>query len=396
MPRSSYVDFGRFQNEYGSYEKQSFSITIDRVIDIVSGNFFYFSSATPVGLNDEQFYQASHLLNSTNIGADGFSGTLRNYDITILYGSDSVSYVGKEALAKCSQTTYRCCLLTEVSYSINVQGVITESPTFITGIVTHNDTVLDPNSTLLSAYSLSYPYTDEPDFLKRLHIDTTLSVFPTEVERAFDLDISLNSIPVLGLQNIEIGMSIDYADLFDSGEFGETRGDPLLPNYEDGKRARQNFMKQVTLPVEVTTSFTGVVRDQYYGNTAWQWELTDQNFAKEDGSEGGGISKYEVDKEINIMAKYISTQYAPAEIGPPPVPVVPVVVRYFQWVLGKKNYLTDLSYSGGDTGGGNVEATLSYQNEHSDFVTYQHAGIENGSDEIENPPYSTPTPSDIY
>ena len=284
LPRSSYVDFGRFQNEYGSYEKQSFSITIDRVIDIVSGNFFYFSSAVPSN------YQGSHLLHPDNIGADGFSGSLRNYDITILYSSDSVSYMGKGG-GSCSQTTYRCCLLTAVSYSINVRGAITESLTFITGIATHND-----GSTSLSAYSLDYPHTDDHDLIKRIHIDTSTSVFPTEVERAFDLEKSLNSIPILGLQSIEISMSIDYADLFDVGEFGGARGD----------RAQQNQMKQVTLPVAVTTSFTGVVRDQYYGNTAWQWELTDQNFAKEDGSESGGISKYEVDREINIVAKHTS------------------------------------------------------------------------------------------
>ena len=53
--------------------------------------------------------------------------------------------------------------------------------------------------------------------------------------------------------------------------------------------------------------------------------------------------------------------------------------------MGKKNYLTDLSYSGGDSAGGNVEATLSYQNEHSDFITYKSATR-----------FPNPTPADIY
>ena len=39
--------------------------------------------------------------------------------------------------------------------------------------------------------------------------------------------------------------------------------------------------------------------------------------------------------------------------------------------LGKKNYLTGISFSGGDTGGGNVEATFSYANTNNDFVPYR-------------------------
>jgi hypothetical protein len=113
-------------------------------------------------------------------------------------------------------------------------------------------------------------------------------------------------------------------------------------------------MKQVTVPVAVTASFTGVVKDQYQASELWDWELTDQNFGKKDGAEDGTIDKYQIDEEINIVAS----------AGPLP--------SYFQWILGKRNYLTALTYSGGDAAGGNVEATLSYQNEHSDFITYSN------------------------
>ena len=36
--------------------------------------------------------------------------------------------------------------------------------------------------------------------------------------------------------------------------------------------------------------------------------------------------------------------------------------------LGNNNYVSSISTSGGDTGGGNVETTITYQNDHSDMV----------------------------
>ena len=42
--------------------------------------------------------------------------------------------------------------------------------------------------------------------------------------------------------------------------------------------------------------------------------------------------------------------------------------NYFVWDLGKRNYLTNLSYDGGGADGGNLEATMSYQNDSSDVV----------------------------
>ena len=366
--RTTYADFGRFQKEYGSYGKQIFTISIDRVLDgsvsdIGRGAPFYYPSAEPT------LYKNSHILYSSNLGADGFSGSLRNYDITLLYGGDDFRYMGsgddqfpivppfdppapenvyertppvsdnKDLVA---QTTYRCCLLTEINYSIPIDGPVTESLTFITGIVTHND------ETTLSSYSAldDYPngqHVDGAQTISRRHIDLASCVFPLEVQRMFDMGQTKDGKPVLGLQSIEIGASIDYADLFDYGEFGGARGD----------RAQQNQMKQVTLPVGITASFAGVVRDQYHGNTAWQWELEDQSL---DNTAGGDLDIYKWQREIAIYSKTKGEDST---------------FRYMNWLLGKKNYLTDMSFSGGDTGGGNVEATLSYQNEHSDFITYQ-------------------------
>jgi len=395
--RTSYPDFGRFQREYGSYGKQIFTITIERILDgsvsdIGRGKPFYYPAVEPTD------YQESHLLYGDNLGADGFSGNLRNYDITLLYGGDSFRYMGSgdddpaivppyatppdnwESATgpapyrnpqagdknQVSQTTYRCCLLTEISYSMPVDGPVTESLTFITGTATHNDT------TNLSSYSAldDYPegqHVNGAQTISRRNIDTNNCVFPLEVERMFNMgqlksgigpDGVLQDIPVLGLQSIEIGASIDYADLFDYGEFGGTRGD----------RAKQNQMKQVTLPVAITASFTGIVRDQYYGSTAWQWELEDQTLYN---TTSDPLKIYKWEREIAIYSETKGEDDT---------------FRYINWLLGKKNYLTDMSFGGGDTGGGNVEATLSYQNEHSDFITYQSDSLL----------YGNPDASDIY
>jgi len=336
--------------------------------------------------------------------------------------------------------------LTQASYTLSVDGAMTESLTFISSIATHNE------ETDITQYNFGGLGTHTTDnVIKRRDIDTTNSVFPTEVERAFNIDTTLDSIPIYSLQTIEMGMSIDYTDLFDEGEFGGARTSISSVTYTpaflsdgvndlhaggtfggqtsdivyeveidgtnpdtfkwkegattkattveitgatqnlsngvtihfgaysdelgrwvpgttehfsgdkwtftaaqgaDVARVLQNQMKQVTVPVAVTASFTGIVKDQYQASELWDWELTDQNFGQQDGAEVGEIEKYQIDEEINIVAKS----------GP----------SYFQWILGKRNYLTALTYSGGDAGGGNVEATLSYQNEHSDFITYSN------------------------
>tara|TARA_R110000851_G_scaffold276482_2_gene429328 strand:- start:136 stop:411 length:276 start_codon:yes stop_codon:yes gene_type:complete len=48
---------------------------------------------------------------------------------------------------------------------------------------------------------------------------------------------------------------------------------------------------------------------------------------------------------------------------------------YFIWDIGQHNYLTDISYTGGDTGGGNTEVTMTYQNDYSDLVLVKDTNI---------------------
>ena len=372
LNRSSYYDMGRFQRNVGSYGKQEFEITISRVLDANDpsgrGKMFY----NPTAISD---YKSSHMMELGNIGADGFSDNLRNYDITIVYAEDDKRYVGHGS--DFNAITYRCCLLKEISYSIPISGPVTEDITLSTGVVTKGG----------SGFTFDYPHTrnspgaqglpdsrSEAMVLKRQDIDINNSVLPVEVERAFDMGGMKDGIPYWGLQSIEIGASIEYVDLFDNGEFGGA-------NFGI---AGQNLMKQVSFPVAVTASFTGITRDQYMGSdlgltgTGSQWKLTDQNFGKEDGSESGQWSKYETEREINIKASPGHANSGWPGTAP----------SFYQWILGTRNYLTDISVSGGDAPTGNVETTLSYQNEFSDFATWQQSAPKNYE--------ATPSTGDIY
>ena len=361
FPKTSYLDIGRAQRVHSSYDKQEFTINIERNIPYETGRAddentgtFYTSAGTS--------YEATHILNDDNIGSAGFENSLRNYDIVLVYAPDRIDTLGGGTSGsdvdknKFMATIYRCCLLTSMSYNIAVNGPVTETLTFTTRVANQID-----------ASSLNWSTLSLPDngaavtgkVLKRDHIDTTNSVLPTEVTRMFNLGTSDKGLPVLGLQNIEIAASINYSDMLDVGQWRGSNlsggsmskaltSDPAKTITEsagsDAKRAEENLYRQVILPVEVTASFTGVARTQYRAGGYQDFELDNDTFS---------------DTEIAIAT------LALADGG----------TKRVQWNLGKKNYLTDISYTGGDTGGGNVEATLSFQNDRSDFVVLENASV---------------------
>ena len=382
-PRSSLLDVGRSQRKYGVFGKQQFNITIDRLLtnsapsaDLGLSSFFY-------NVDGQSTYENTHILNPANIGCDGFSNTLRNYDIVLIYGPDKYKRLGVDASGsdpdadKYMATTYRCCLLTEIRYNIPVSGPVIESLTFTTHIANQANTVGDDWDDLNKAAD-NEPQTG--DTIRRENIDTTNSVLPVEVSRMFDLGTTETGIPVLGLQNIEIGATINYSDIMDVGQW---RGSNLSGNANSdtgesagsvAKRAEQNLFRQVILPVEIDCSFTGVARSQYRaqptgspsydsgtnGTSLQAFENTDTTFSAADGNDtrtlgSSANSSLEVNRQILIAAQKGS--------------------NYFQWNLGKRNHLTDINYGGGDTGGSNVEVTMSYTNNVSDFVLLKNSSI---------------------
>ena len=378
--RTSMLDVGRWQRKYGTYGKQEFSITIERLVNTASvdgssdnqgiTSFFY-------NVDGKTTYSATHILNSSNLGASGFKNELRNYDIILVYAPDSFKRLGAGTgtdADKFMATQYRCCLLTEISYSIPVNGPVIETLTFTSHIANQ----IDVSSKDWD--DMKEPEADQTgETIRRQDIDTTNSVFPLEVQRMFELGTSEAGIPILGLQSIDISATIEYSDIMDVGQWrgSNLTGDAVTATLPDpphpfagrsepagstNLRAEQNLYRQVILPIDIGCSFTGIGRSQYRAQPNYQaFENTDTTFSATDGDDDHTLknnyngSRYEANRSILVAAQKES--------------------NYFQWNLGKRNYLENISYTGGDTGGSNVEVTMSYKNETSDFVLMKAASI---------------------
>ena len=348
--RSTYMDVGRFQREYGNYNKPVFEINIERVVGTNEPLFY-----TPASVGS---YEEAHILANGNIGCDGFADSLRNYDITILYGTDSppsderTMDGGLSSGQTFYSTTYRCCLLTNISYTISVDGPVRESLSFTSHIATQ-DTQTSGFSNLPGGGA-----EQEGKTLQRLNIDVqNLGTLPFEVQRMFKLGNSWDGKDILGLQQIELGIDITYSEIINNGHWDGSDGGAL--------RAEQNLHRQVELPLGVTAAFTGVARAQYRGDNetgSQAFENRDGIFTSEIALDGGASADsetpkvYKVDQKIQVVGS------------------LPDSANKVLWSLGDRNYLTNIDYSGGDAGGGNVEVTLSYQNDHGDFLPWQTEG----------------------
>ena len=389
FPWESMPDIGRSQRRFAKYGQQEFTINIERILADDETFFYNVTSRVAAGGTKLAMYKNTHILEEDNIGCDGFANKLRNYDINLLYAPDRFDRLGDSTSGSDPDknnfmiTQYRCCLLTSVSYSIPIKGPVTETLTFTTQIANQVDASPSDWSDMGNSGADRTGNT-----IKRHDIDTTNSIFPLEVNRMFDLGTATGGIPILGLQSIEIQADISYSKIMDVGQW---RGSNLTgaavsdapesePAGSTALRAQQNLYRQVVLPIDVTTTFTGIARSQYRGQPAGtvtfddppsrptkyqDFELTDTTFSAADGLETTAAepsravdarpaARYEADRQIVIVANK---------------------TQYFHWNLGRSNYLEDMSFSGGDTGGSNVTASLSYKNAVSDFALYKHNSL---------------------
>jgi len=350
VTRESYPDIGRFQNEYGSYGKTQYTINISRFIEKADDFFLNVSGQTT--------YANAHILKpNPGIGFTGIDNELKNYDIILVYTLDSKDFVNSGAGGdsdpnSASGVAYRCCLLTNISYSITVDGSMTENLTFTTNYYDKlDDDILE-----------NYPAknVDLGETIRRPDIVTGSCIFPVEVERMFNLNNQLAGIDIFGLQQIDIECNISYQDIVDIGMWrGSAKSSSTVSGRleTNGSIGEQNLFKVVELPIEVSCTFQGVLRDQYQltsnarnSSTGKAYSITDTFHTKADGDETptDHLDIYKADREIKIIAKGDGA-------------------NLFQWHLGAKNYLTSLDVSGGDAGGGNVEGTVSFQNDHSEI-----------------------------
>jgi len=294
----SLVDKGRGSQSANTnflfYNKPEVTVTIEKQLDI----------------NDNFTFRCTDgkLLTSTGVGNSGWDGGLKEYKIEIAYGDDD--YTGG---SNTDSITMKYCLLSEVSYSLSVDGKFTESLTFITNNIVREGSAA---GSLAAAQSGS--------LITRRHFGVaTLPITGDKNEaKNFFADGSSDA----ALQSFSVSASFEYAELSDRGRWkGSDEGnDPT----------KQNYWKYVTPPVSISCDATAIVtkslqreiliRDSNLMETT-SYPVPDRAVKFTLGNSSGGT----YDKEID---------------------------------LGSKNYCTGIGLSGGDTGGGNVEATISYEN----------------------------------
>lgn len=355
---TSLVDVGRMQRKYVQYNQTTYEITLERKIN-KSSNFFY-----NVASGQYVDYASSHILNSNNLGFQGLmdsaSKCLRNFDITILYRPDRFNSLSQTSGSDPDSddvisVTYKNCLITNISYSFSTDGDISESISLTTNNMKYNS-----DYSTRSSYTMP-TFPESGDILKSEDLDFLSngygqSLLPTEVTNFFNLGNSVNKKTILGIQSIDISVGIDYSTLTDVGLW---RGSEASKEYE------QNRWKTINLPLDITCSFKGVTRQSMPYSSFLSGGLNkvrnvDNIFTKSLGG-ASGSDWQEADRKIRIVAlKNISG-----------------TSNYFVWDLGSSNYLTEISYSGGEAGGGNVETTISYRNDFSDAVFTKTTSVIN-------------------
>jgi len=366
LPSRSLLDVGRFQRRFHYYSPQEIEITIERVLDKTSDFFYHVDPSDYTGGKDG--YKSSHILAPENIGCQGAiasdtSKALKNYDVTVLYGDDSVDLI-KDNASDLKYVTYRNCLITNISYNMLAQGAagVTESITLITKVADYDTDGANEFTNLPSS-------AESGDIIKRSDFDllssSTNSLLPKEVSNSdsefgsgmFDLNptsYGLEGKKILGINSISINATINYSELTD---IGKRRGSQETGSSSATNQGEQNLWRYVTLPVQVTCSFTGTARQPFPSDML----NTDTTFSAADGATGS-TDWYKANRPIRLVAEKFPS---------PPSPT------YFVWDLGNHNYLTDISYTGGDTSGGNVEVTMSYQNDRSDIVLVKDTTVRN-------------------
>jgi hypothetical protein len=154
----------------------------------------------------------------------------------------------------------------------------------------------------------------------------------------------------LALTSIQIDLSFGYTELENIGQWSGS---------VKGKERLLNNQKYLNLPVDITCSFTGRLRQGIpYANflSGGQNFLNNQDNIYSEALGGDLPNQMLSNREIMLVAKSKDLNSGSE------------TERFFVWDLGKRNHLVDISYSGGDTSGSHAEATLRYKNNFNDAV----------------------------
>jgi hypothetical protein len=221
------------------------------------------------------------------------------------------------------------CLLTNLSYNLDVSGFFTENISLSNKIKTKQAS----NSFNLDSLTIDNPIND-PIILKRGSVYNHFCVLPESIKALTDFNNFFNGQEIFGIKNIKIDLSLEYMDYLTTGQIQQ--GDKV------------NWHKTLALPVGVTCSFTISARrlPQVDIDPVNSDFITNHN------------------ERICIVAG---------------IPLPSGQTKFFIWNLGNKNKMISFNQTGGSADGSIVEYEISYQNNNNDFLTYTQIQASNAS-----------------
>jgi len=297
-------DAGRSQAFGDRYNRPEVTITIERQLRSGDTPFYTITAADN--------YADSYLLKDGNLGLCGWDSScnLKEYEVGLTYSDDQTISGSLDSVK------FEYCLVTEISYSFSVDGIFTESISFVTNNLTKQSAGNVPAAGATGT------------LMRKQNFDAQNSIFPTEVDAAI-LTTATDGTKTRVIQSIDLTLSVSYSELADTGFWrGSNQGN---------NPSEQNKYKHIETPVEVTCEITAVARKS--------------------------VAQDILIKDTNFMAF--------------PTPSRQIVLKFDSIVfdLGSKNYCTSIGLSGGDTGGGNVEMAFSYTNTNNDYMPYTNGSI---------------------
>lgn len=216
--------------------------------------------------------------------------------------------------------------VSSVSYTFPVDGNFTEDLTLV-----GNDKVWTGTST---ADATMVAGNDRPNTLagvgRRQFLNMSTSRFPTRIPGidANGINVATNNIYATHFQNITVSCDLGREYIYELGSFAP-------------------YCRYVTFPVEVTSEFEVVATDN-----------------------GDAVSATSYGYYL-VAGTPLSPTYTAGNTNPPSCSNITANTKdeYIKITtcegltidLGSKNKLTSVNYNGGDTGGGNVTVTYSYQ-----------------------------------
>lgn len=321
-------DFGRSQVNQRLYGQTVNSITLDRVISnytdestritgpllhhVFSENSLIDRSTGPTS------YKLGFLPKLMGSSITGTSLDILQYDLELIYQSESTILDASNAI---SSLKFMRSMLSGVSYDISVGGFLHEATTFSSKSMEIG--AGDYTKSLVSTNDFN-----QTKFIKVINsddFDKTNSILPAELLEVIDNNLFVDSTEVFGLTDISVNLSLSYTAPKDQGKWlGSTSSE-------------SNLWSSLQFPLTVDCSFSFKVRKTI--DTAI-YNRPD-NFEK---------------SQIRIVFRCRNHDGSSG--------------NYFVINLGKHNYLSGISISGGSTGGDLVEYTYKYSNSNNDFLTY--------------------------